>query len=55
MARHAGDVHEAAAGLDEGEEGLSGFEGTVVVALEGFFDDMGVCDGKWFVSLLLRL
>ena len=38
-----GDVHEAAAGFEEGEEGLAGFEGAVVVALESLLHDITVC------------
>ena len=36
----AADVDEAAGGLEEGEEGLAGFEGAVVVCFEGLFDDV---------------
>ena len=42
MAGHAGDVDEAAAGTDQGEEGARGGEGAVVVALEGLVDDIDV-------------
>ena len=43
MAGHAGDVDETSAGADEWEEGESGSQGAVVVALKGLLDDVGVC------------
>jgi len=36
---HAGDIYDAATWADEWEEELSCGEGTVIVALEGGFDD----------------
>lgn len=44
-ADHAGDVDDAAAGSDVGEEGGGEVEGAVVVGLEGLVDDFGVCEG----------
>lgn len=42
VAGYAGNVDEAAGGADEGEEGLGGCQGAVVVALEGLLDNVYV-------------
>lgn len=44
LAGHAGDIDEAPAVADERQEVLGGFEGAVVVYLQGLFDDVVVCN-----------